>query len=135
MRTARIEVHREPVSIVRGSRDRIGQIILNLLVNAQQAVAHQPLARSRVDVHLHGDEEFVYVEVSDSGEGIPEGQLEAIFNPFFTTKGAEGTGLGLAISRRIAREAGGELEAENLPQGGARFRLKLPVRPAASRPR
>lgn len=134
-RNCRVDVTNEEVPPVRGSKDRIGQIILNLLVNALDAVRSLPPERARVVVYLHADKENAYLEVSDSGDGIEGDDLARVFNPFFTTKGSQGTGLGLAISRRIAREMGGELDAENLPAGGARFRLRLPfgdsVRPPA----
>lgn len=125
-RNCRVDVTNDEVPPVRGSKDRIGQIILNLLVNALDAVRELPPERARVAVYLHADDENAYLEVVDSGAGIAAEDLGRLFNPFFTTKGAQGTGLGLAISRRIAREMGGDLEAENLPAGGACFRLRLP---------
>ena len=61
---------------------------------------------------------------SDTGPGIPEGDLDRIFNPFFTTKD-EGTGLGLAIAYRIVQNHYGQLSVRNLPDGGAEFTLSL----------
>ena len=69
----------------------------------------------------------VELDVADNGPGIPEGALKRIFDPFYTTKEEAGTGLGLAISKTIAQEHGGDLTAENLSSGGARFRLSLPA--------
>ena len=67
------------------------------------------------------------LEVRDRGPGIPEAMLEEVFDPFFTTRDpGEGTGMGLAITSRIVQELGGRLEAENRPDGGALFRVRLP---------
>jgi two-component system, NtrC family, sensor kinase len=73
------------------------------------------------------------IDIADTGPGIEPDLLERIFEPFFTTKSpAEGTGLGLAVARSIVEEHGGEITAENLPDGGARFRVRLPPpQPAA----
>jgi two-component system, NtrC family, sensor kinase len=68
------------------------------------------------------------IEVTDSGPGIPEPDLDQIFDPFFTTKEpGRGTGLGLAICARLVDGMGGRIEAENAPEGGARFMIKLPA--------
>ena len=66
------------------------------------------------------------VAVSDSGTGIPAESLTKIFDPFFTTKSG-GMGMGLSVSRTIVESHGGRLWAENVPTGGARFRLTLPI--------
>jgi signal transduction histidine kinase len=73
-------------------------------------------------------EEWVILEVSDTGGGIPQAILDDVFNPFFTTKEA-GTGLGLTLVRRIARAHGGRVEVDNRPGEGVTFRLWLPRRP------
>jgi len=64
--------------------------------------------------------------VGDTGGGIPEGILQEVFNPFFTTKEA-GTGLGLALVRRIARAHGGGVDVDNRPGQGVTFHIRLPV--------
>jgi signal transduction histidine kinase len=66
------------------------------------------------------------VSIADSGSGIPADKLQQIFEPFFTTKD-KGTGLGLAIARTIIERFGGEISAENRPNGGAVFRFSLPL--------
>jgi signal transduction histidine kinase len=68
----------------------------------------------------------VKVSIADSGCGIPADKLQQIFEPFFTTK-EKGTGLGLAIARTIIERSGGEISAENRPNGGAVFRFSLPL--------
>ena len=74
------------------------------------------------------DGDWVVATVSDTGPGIPENVLPRIFDPFFTTKrGTGGSGLGLSVSLGIAQAHGGTLLAENRPEGGARFVLRLPA--------
>ena len=115
---------------VRGSRDALTQLLLNLLVNAAQAVAHRPDGRIDVESRAAGD--VVVISVRDNGPGVPAGIRNHIFDPFFTTKPPdEGTGLGLAIAFDIAREYGGRLELCEEHGFGACFRLSLPVTDAA----
>jgi PAS domain S-box-containing protein len=129
---------------VNADPDQIGQVVLNLLVNAQQALASsQGPRRVRVSTGLERPrpdrEPRVWLRVADSGPGIEPDLAEKIFEPFFTTK-AEGigTGLGLAVSRSLAREHGGNLGLEFLPPvqslGGACFRLTLPLSGEAGPP-
>lgn len=108
-------------------QNRLEQVLINLIRNAADAMAdaehRELLIEARPDEAGH-----IELSIADSGSGLPEnGQL---FEPFFTTKPAgEGLGLGLAISRDIVREFGGDLRAENRPEGGARFILQLPAAP------
>ena len=121
--------------------DEIRQLVLNLLLNAEHAVAKSPPPQ-RITLTsgvtgsgvTGGTGRFVYVEVSDSGRGVPEHLRHRIFEPFFTTKEVgEGTGLGLSISHGIAAAHNGRLELLRQP-GGACFRLVLPVREQAPAP-
>ena len=113
---------------VRGTtRDKVGQVLLNLAVNALQAVEANPYGEGIVRIEVDHDEDWAIVEVSDNGPGVAAGDRAKIFDPFFTRKQGEGTGLGLAISKRIAEEAGGTLTVEPSPLGGAMFRLRLPL--------
>lgn len=120
---------------VLGSPVQLKQVALNLILNAIQASPDG--GRIRVALEINEGKvkglEFREVEgrlavltVEDEGPGIPEEALGKVFEPFFTTR-TEGTGLGLAISLRIAEAHGGTLAAANLPGGGARFTLTLPV--------
>ena len=121
--------------------DEIRQLVLNLLLNAEHAVAksappHRIALTSGVlgSGVTGGTGRFVFVEVSDSGQGVPEHLRHRIFEPFFTTKEVgEGTGLGLSISHGIAAAHNGRLELLRQP-GGACFRLVLPVTEPAPPP-
>lgn len=113
---------------VAGDGVKLSQVLLNLVVNALDAVAHRPPAEREVVVRTSaGGGGAVEVSVKDSGEGIALAELERIFEPFFTTK-AQGLGVGLAISRSIIEAHGGRLWAENDPFGGATLRFTLPAR-------
>lgn len=111
-----------------GDRQQIEQVLVNLLVNAADAMESSEGAE--VKVWVENDGEQVALCVQDNGPGIPETILEKVFNPFFTTKAAgKGTGLGLSICSRIASDHRGTLSAENLAESsGVRFRLSLPAR-------
>lgn len=106
--------------------NEIQQVLVNLVVNAIQAVAGE----GQVQVFTGSDAEAVYVRVEDDGPGIAEGSLTRLFDPFYTTKPVgEGTGLGLAVSYEILRGHGGELVVDSTPGEGATFTMRLP-RPA-----
>lgn len=112
---------------VRGSSTKVSQVILNLLVNAIQAVSRRPREENRIAVSLHRSGPWALVDVSDNGEGLAPEHVDRIFDPFFTTKQTGGSGLGLAISKTIAEELGGTIEALNREEGGALFRFSLPA--------
>ncbi len=125
---ARVEVGIRGEGQVRGSAERLRQIVTNLLRNAAEAAGQG----GRVQLTLSRQSEHVRLEVTDSGPGIPSSARARLFEPFFTTKPA-GTGLGLAVSQAIAHAHGGRIEAANGPSGGALFTLSLPgsdARPA-----
>jgi two-component system, NtrC family, sensor kinase len=113
---------------VLGDEARLGQVFLNLLVNAAQALAGNRDARVGVITERVGDR--VRATVWDNGPGIPRRDQGRIFDAFFTTKpGASGSGLGLSISREIVRRHGGELSVESEEGRGSRFILTLPAGP------
>lgn len=106
------------------SLDQLTQVLLNLLMNAADAVGGEGEVRLRA----RRAEEAVRIEVSDSGPGVPDDQLEQIFDPFYTTKDpGEGTGLGLATCEGIVARAGGTVSARNKPGGGLTVTLELPL--------
>ena len=103
---------------------QVGQIILNLLTNAVQAINGGQGGRIVVRASIAGDQ--VRCEVCDNGVGIAREHLDRIFEPLFTTK-TRGVGLGLAVSRQLARANNGELTVSSTPGRGATFRLWLPI--------
>jgi PAS domain S-box-containing protein len=107
---------------------RLGQVFMNLLVNALDALADRDPRKSRIDVRAFTDGGGrAVVEVEDNGRGIPPDLLPRIFEPFFTTKGPRaGSGLGLAICHHIVNELGGRVEVASPPGKGALFRVILP---------
>ena len=111
---------------VTGDKTQLQQVLINLLLNAFDAMKRNPVADRRVTVLTSLESpELVRVAVRDSGEGIPSEKLEAIFQPFFTTK-SQGLGMGLSLSRSIVASHGGRLWAEKNASGGALFCFTLP---------
>jgi len=123
---------------LRADGDQLGQVVLNLLVNAQQALVAAPAPRRLLLQTGHDagpDTARLWLQVSDNGPGVDAAHRERIFEPFFTTKReGVGTGLGLSVSRSVARQHGGELGLHAGPGvlGGATFRLSLPLAPPAA---
>ena len=116
------------VPMVNANESRLGQVLLNLIVNAAQAMSdgHADGNELRIATRTASDGRAI-VEVSDTGPGIPREILDRIFDPFFTTKPVGvGTGLGLAICHRIVSELGGLIEVDSVVGKGTRFRLVLP---------
>jgi signal transduction histidine kinase len=129
MRASGVTLSREyspDVPLVSCQPTMLGQVLVNLLINALDAMTGQNEAR--LTVRVRTEPGYAYVEVEDSGPGIPEELRTRIFEPFFSTKGEAGNGLGLWISSEIARMHGGELEAL-AGADGALFRLSFPVDP------
>lgn len=116
---------------VLGDRVQLQQVVVNLLINAQQAVAHGRGAGEISVTTRRADDGSVTATVCDNGPGIPEADLERIFDSFFTTK-SDGVGIGLSICQSIVAAHGGALAAGNRPQGGATFSVTLPAAPSPS---
>jgi len=113
---------------VSGSGSRLGQVLLNLLVNAAHAIPEGRPDRNVVRVSAVADGDEVIVEIADTGAGIPPHVLGRIFDPFFTTKPVgQGTGLGLAISHEIVRSLGGKITVESAVGQGTTFTITLPI--------
>jgi PAS domain S-box-containing protein len=111
---------------------QIEQVVLNLVVNAEQAMEGQG-GNCRLTVRTRDTETGAFLHVIDSGPGIPAEHLHRIFDPFWTTKSpGEGTGLGLSLVHAIVTEHGGEIDVESEPGKGACFRIELPGAPASS---
>ena len=105
----------------------IHRAVLNVVTNAMDAVEGRPDARVVVSVGMDLSGDAVFVDVDDNGGGVAEDDLPRLFSLFASTKGARGTGLGLAVSRKIIGEHGGEIQVENRPGDGCRFRLTWPA--------
>lgn len=122
---------------VRGNEARMGQVFLNLLVNAAQAIPVGHAADNQITLTVQQRGEQVMVEIADTGAGIPADILPRIFDPFFTTKPVGvGTGLGLSICHNIVAACGGEISVESSEGKGSTFRVALPIAQSRSlRPR
>lgn len=121
-------VHGRPVArVVSG---QIEQILLNLIINARQAMPNG--GRLRIDIRENETAGMVEIRVADSGVGIPPEQLRLIFEPFYTTKlpdehGHGGTGLGLSVCRQIIEQHHGRIRVESVVGKGSTFTIKLPL--------
>ena len=108
--------------------ERLLQVLVNLLVNAVQAFPDERRGGNRIRVTTAARGGEAVVEIADNGPGVPPQLRRRIFEPFFTTKAVgEGTGLGLSICASIVVAAGGRIEVDDAPEGGALFRVALPA--------
>jgi signal transduction histidine kinase len=122
LRTVQIEAEIDSGLVVRAESGPLSQVLLNLLINAAQAMDGKGIIR----VAGRAEEGSVELVVEDEGPGLSADVQAHLFEPFFSTKG-KGTGLGLAVSRHLVASLGGTLTATNREAGGARFSLKLPI--------
>jgi C4-dicarboxylate-specific signal transduction histidine kinase len=112
---------------VLADRIHLQQLILNLVVNAMDAMKDTPVADRVLSICTRRDgDDAVEVVIADQGHGIAPNKLSGVFDSFFTTK-SDGMGLGLSIARSIVRSHGGTIRAENRPEGGAAFHFTLKV--------
>jgi PAS domain S-box-containing protein len=134
---AQLEKRYELVPQVRGTETRLGQVFINLLINAAQAIPVGRAGDNRITVSVKRCDDAVLIEVSDTGCGIPSEALGRIFDPFFTTKPVGvGTGLGLSICHNIVSSLGGDITVESQVDVGTTFRVLLPTaRVSAVQPR
>ena len=110
--------------MAKGSAGQLAQVVLNLLLNAADAIGGE----GTIVLDVSREEEWVRLVVQDTGPGIPPEILGHLFEPFVTSKPTgEGTGLGLAVCHTLVGKLGGTLEASNPPEGGARFTVLLPL--------
>jgi len=109
-----------------GDRIQLQQVVLNLVVNGIDAMTDTSTENRIISIRTSRVEEFAELSVSDRGPGIPEAKQKEIFAPFYTSK-AQGMGMGLSIARTIIEAHKGRIWAESLPDGGALFRIRLPL--------
>ncbi|MCB1954851.1 MAG: PAS domain-containing protein [Rhodocyclaceae bacterium] len=122
----RVTIELPPDLRVRGSPGQLQQVVMNLVQNARDASQANGTTQLAIAGERRGG--TVVVRFHDNGPGIDKQHMAQIFDPFFTTKPVgQGTGLGLAISYGIVERHGGQLAARNHPEGGAEFRLSLPL--------
>ncbi|WP_281887955.1 ATP-binding protein [Paenibacillus sp. YYML68] len=108
--------------LMRMDQDKMLQLLLNLVKNALEAMEEQ----GTVDIKLYPVDRHAVIEIMDDGKGIPEGELDKIFIPFYTTKDS-GTGLGLSICHKIVQDHEGTIEVESLVGLGTKFTITLPT--------
>ncbi len=120
----KVELHKSGGQLlVEHDTGQIHQVLLNLMLNAIQAIE----GPGQVDVDVHTRDGVAVVGVSDTGQGIPAEHLPNIFRPFYTTKG-RGTGLGLSLARRIVEDHGGKITVQSEPGRGSTFEVQLPLK-------
>lgn len=120
----KIENRVEPLSLpVAFSQAHLSQVLLNLLINARDAMSPEG---GEVSIEAEQNSTETHLWVSDTGKGFDPERAEAIFAPFFTTKGAHGTGLGLTVAESLIRNAKGRIYATSVPGQGSVFHLHLP---------
>jgi signal transduction histidine kinase len=116
----------ESLPPVLGDKGQLEQVVLNIVMNAAEAMSGNSPARRKVRLRTQRRDHSVWVAVRDFGPGIEKENLERVFQPFFTTKGT-GLGMGLAVCNSIIKHHKGRIWAENNPDGGATFFIEFPV--------
>ena len=110
--------------LIKGNAQRLGQVFINLLVNATQAIED----KGKITIKTYQQDGYICLDVSDTGKGIPEENLKKIFDPFFTTKPVgQGTGLGLSVSHEIIKKHGGKIMVQSKVGTGTTFTVMLPL--------
>jgi two-component system NtrC family sensor kinase len=120
-----LELDVKPTPHVAGSVALLGQVVINLLVNALHSVSSEPRAKRMLLIRLGHEPPWVRLEIADTGPGIAPELLDRMFDPFLITGRSSTAGLGLAISKSIVEAIGGQIEVENRARGGTLFRVRL----------
>ena len=127
----RVEVDEKSAAAVMAIFTELQQVLLNFAINAEQAVVHGGTGQRRVVIRTGDRDGWAWIEVEDSGPGVPAADEAKLFQPFYTTKPVgEGTGLGLSVSYDIIRSHGGRIGYRRAAAGGAVFFFELPIVPA-----
>jgi PAS domain S-box-containing protein len=129
-RGIQIERDLSAVPELMGDSDRLEQVFLNLIVNAEDAMRQG----GKLVARLHAEtRDTVTIEISDTGHGMDAETMSHIFDPFYSTKDpGKGTGLGLVVAKSIVSDHGGSIDCESEPGKGTRFRIRLPTHASAS---
>lgn len=112
--------------VIKSNRNQLGQIFLNIIINAVQALSDSP--DGIIQIRTENDEQSLSIHIMDNGCGIPEDKIKLIFDPFYTTKEVgEGTGMGLSISYGIVQKYNGSINVHSAPGKGTKFTLQFPL--------
>ncbi|MEJ2662251.1 MAG: ATP-binding protein, partial [Desulfobacteraceae bacterium] len=127
MKHVRMEIVKdERLPLISGDKDALRQVLINLIINASDALEDKPEGERRIKVETFAGDGMVCVSVSDNGCGIPPEIRQSIFDPFFTTKGEDkGTGLGLAVISSIIHKHNGKIELKSVVRQGSRFTVSF----------
>jgi len=118
----------ERLPLISGDKDALRQVLLNLIINACDALEEKAEGERRIEVETYAGHGMAVVAVSDNGSGIPPEIQQSIFDPFFTTKGEDkGTGLGLAVINSIVHKHNGKIELKSVIRQGSRFTVSFPA--------
>jgi len=114
---------------IRANQSELGQVVLNMIINAAHAVRDtgQDNSSGRIDIKSRAEGDWICIDISDNGSGIPQKVLDKIFQPFFTTKpSGQGTGLGLSLAYDIIKTHNGDIKVESKEKEGTTFTIHLP---------
>lgn len=127
----RVEIDEKSSSLVMAIFTELQQVLLNFAINAEQAIVHAQSPQRRIMIRTGDRDGWAWIEVEDSGPGVPADEEAKLFQPFYTTKPVgEGTGLGLSVSYDIIRSYNGRIGYRRAASGGAVFYFELPIVPA-----
>lgn len=128
LRAIKVETAINEVVPIYCNSDSIGQVVLNLLLNARDACESEPSRKSQIRVSLSQVDDWIVLSVEDNGIGMSDETMTRIFEPFYTTKSVgKGTGLGMSIVYSFIEEHHGRIEVESIPHVGSKLRIFLPV--------
>jgi signal transduction histidine kinase len=126
-----VTVDEKSTALVMAIFTELQQVLLNFVINAEQAIVHANATRREIAIRTGDRDGWAWIELEDSGPGVPPEHEAKLFQPFYTTKPVgEGTGLGLSVSYDIIRSHNGRIGYRGAPHGGAVFYFELPIVPA-----
>ena len=131
-----VEIEERSKGFVSAIFTELQQVVLNFAINAEQAIVLSLSAERRIDFRTGDRDGWAWIEVEDSGPGVPPEHEAKLFQPFYTTKPVgEGTGLGLSVSYDIIRSHNGRIGYRRAASGGALFYFELPIVPTEQQKR